>query len=263
MQWASRHRARPVRRPQDGLRQSGPRRRSGRTRSSATRIDKSYPGYLEQYDASAPGAKIYFTPQPLFFDVTTEWAATLQKMVAKEVPVDEGLDQLAASIDEQLQARPASAERRAPAACGLPGARAFRPDARQGRAHAARSTATAPTLCPRRPAPSGAVRLPYLLSLPALLVCIGILIPFVTAVWLFAAALQPRTCPMLRGFIWFEQLRQPASPTRRSGTRSGSRCSTRSLTVGVELLLGLGIALLLQRARPAQQHASRSCCCCR
>ncbi len=50
------------------------------------RIDKSYPGYLEQHDASAPGAKIYFTPQPLFFDVTTQWAATLQKMVAKEVP---------------------------------------------------------------------------------------------------------------------------------------------------------------------------------
>ena len=67
------------------------------------RIDKSYPGYLEQYDASAPGAKIYFTPQPLFFDLTTEWAATLQKMVAKEVPVDEGLDQLAASIDKQLK----------------------------------------------------------------------------------------------------------------------------------------------------------------
>ena len=67
------------------------------------RIDKSYPGYLEQFDASAPGSKIYFTPQPLFEAVTTEWAATLQQMVAKEVPVDEGLDQLAASIDEQLK----------------------------------------------------------------------------------------------------------------------------------------------------------------
>ena len=64
------------------------------------RIDKSYPGYLKQHDVSAPGAKIYFTPQPLFFDVTTQWAETLQKMVAKEVPVDEGLDQLAA-IDRQ------------------------------------------------------------------------------------------------------------------------------------------------------------------
>lgn len=67
------------------------------------RIAKSYPGYVEQFDASAPGSKIYFTPQPLFEAVTTQWAATLQQMVAKEVPVDEGLDQLAASVDDQLQ----------------------------------------------------------------------------------------------------------------------------------------------------------------
>jgi multiple sugar transport system substrate-binding protein len=68
-----------------------------------SRIDKNYPGYLHQHDVSAPGAKIYFTAQPLFFDLTTQWAETLQKMVAKEVPVDEGLDQLAASIDKQLK----------------------------------------------------------------------------------------------------------------------------------------------------------------
>jgi multiple sugar transport system substrate-binding protein len=67
------------------------------------RIAKSYPGYVEQFDQSSAGSKIYFTPQPLFEAVTTEWAASLQKMVANEVPVDEGLDQLAASIDEQLQ----------------------------------------------------------------------------------------------------------------------------------------------------------------
>ncbi|WP_119387867.1 ABC transporter substrate-binding protein [Taklimakanibacter lacteus] len=67
------------------------------------RIDKSYPGYLNQHDTSAPGAKIYFTAQPLFFDLTTQWAETLQKMVAKEVPVDEGLDQLAANVDKQLK----------------------------------------------------------------------------------------------------------------------------------------------------------------
>jgi len=67
------------------------------------RIAKSYPGYLEQYEVSSPGAKIYFTAQPLFFDLTTIWAETLQKMVAKQVPVDEGLDQLAANIDKQLK----------------------------------------------------------------------------------------------------------------------------------------------------------------
>ncbi|MFN3615097.1 MAG: ABC transporter substrate-binding protein [Rubrimonas sp.] len=67
------------------------------------RLDASYPGYVHQHDVSAPGAQIYFTPQPLFFDLTTEWAAMLQRMVAREVPVDEGLDQLAASIDRQLR----------------------------------------------------------------------------------------------------------------------------------------------------------------
>ncbi|MFN5713135.1 MAG: extracellular solute-binding protein, partial [Bradyrhizobium sp.] len=67
------------------------------------RIAKSYPGYLDQHDMSSPGAKIYFTAQPLFFDLTTEWAASLQKMVAKEVSVDEGLDKLADSINRQLK----------------------------------------------------------------------------------------------------------------------------------------------------------------
>lgn len=67
------------------------------------RIAKSYPGYLEQYEASAPGSRIYFTPQPLFFNLTTEWAAALQRMVAREVPVDEGLDRLAESVNRQLR----------------------------------------------------------------------------------------------------------------------------------------------------------------
>jgi multiple sugar transport system substrate-binding protein len=68
-----------------------------------TRLNDKYAGYLEQYKASAPGSKIYFTPQPLFFNLTTEWAASLQKMYAKEVPVDEGLDQLAQSVTTQLK----------------------------------------------------------------------------------------------------------------------------------------------------------------
>lgn len=67
------------------------------------KIDKSYSGYLDDLNASAPGAKIYFTPQPLFFDMTTEWASTLQQMVSKELPVDEGLDKLAASVNQQLK----------------------------------------------------------------------------------------------------------------------------------------------------------------
>jgi multiple sugar transport system substrate-binding protein len=67
------------------------------------RLKATYPGYLEQYQASAAGSKIYFTPQPLFFNLTTEWAASLQKMYGKEVGVDEGLDQLAASVMGQLR----------------------------------------------------------------------------------------------------------------------------------------------------------------
>jgi multiple sugar transport system substrate-binding protein len=66
------------------------------------RMAKSYPGYMNQYEKTSPEAKIYFTPQPLFFNVTTDWAAALQRMVAKQVPVDEGLDKLAASINRQM-----------------------------------------------------------------------------------------------------------------------------------------------------------------
>ncbi len=67
------------------------------------RMKQGYPGYIEQYNATAPEAKIYFTPQPLFFNLTTDWAAALQRMVAKEVPVDEGLDKLAEQINRQLK----------------------------------------------------------------------------------------------------------------------------------------------------------------
>ena len=45
--------------------------------------------------------------------------------------------------------------------------------------------------------------LPYLLSLPALLVCIGILIPFVTAVY-YSLQRYRLNLPMMRGFIWFQ-----------------------------------------------------------
>ncbi|MEM0906134.1 MAG: ABC transporter substrate-binding protein, partial [Pseudomonadota bacterium] len=67
------------------------------------RLEKSYPGYVAMHDVSAPGASIKFTPQPLFFDLTTEWASMLQQMVAGQVPVDDGLDQLADSVNRQLK----------------------------------------------------------------------------------------------------------------------------------------------------------------
>jgi multiple sugar transport system substrate-binding protein len=65
-------------------------------------MKQKVPGFLETYQVTSPDAKIYFTPQPLFFNVTTDWAAALQRMVAKEVPVDEGLDQLAEATDRQM-----------------------------------------------------------------------------------------------------------------------------------------------------------------
>ena len=67
------------------------------------RLAKSYPGYTEAYDATVGKAQIYFTPQPLFFNVTTDWAAALQRMVAKQVGVDEGLDQLAEATNRQMK----------------------------------------------------------------------------------------------------------------------------------------------------------------
>lgn len=68
----------------------------------AKNVDAKAPSYMKQYNEISGGAKIYFTPQPAFFDVTTQWAESLRKMVASAVPVDEGLDALAASLTEQL-----------------------------------------------------------------------------------------------------------------------------------------------------------------
>ena len=87
--------------------------------------------------------------------------------------------------------------------------------------------------------------LPYLLSLPALLVCIGILIPFVTA--LYYSALRFRlNLPALKGFIGFGNYTNLIYDPEFWNTVSISLRYT-AITVGVELLLGLTIALLLQR----------------
>lgn len=67
------------------------------------RLEKSYPGYLKQFQASIANSRIYFTPQQLFPDFTTEWAAMLQQMHAGQVPVDEGLDKLAESLERKLR----------------------------------------------------------------------------------------------------------------------------------------------------------------
>ncbi|WP_305985792.1 carbohydrate ABC transporter permease [Roseibium sp. MMSF_3544] len=86
---------------------------------------------------------------------------------------------------------------------------------------------------------------PYLLSLPALLVCIGILIPFFTAVW-FSLQRYRLSQPWNRGMNWGENYLNFLTDPSFWNTLQVSLVYA-ALTVGLELLLGLGIALLLQK----------------
>lgn len=58
-------------------------------------------GYGQAFKDSVAGTTIQFTPQPHFFETTTEWAATLQDIVAGKYPsVKAGLDQLKVKMDK-------------------------------------------------------------------------------------------------------------------------------------------------------------------
>ncbi len=60
--------------------------------------------YLETFAEINKGdAKIQFTPQPLFFETTTEWAATLQDIYAGTVTVEDGLNALVAKLTVMLK----------------------------------------------------------------------------------------------------------------------------------------------------------------
>ncbi len=87
--------------------------------------------------------------------------------------------------------------------------------------------------------------LPYFLSLPALLICIGILIPFFTAVY-YSMLRYRLNLPAMKGFIWFDNYLNFFSDAKFWNTLKIS-LTYAGLTVVLELLLGLGIALLLQR----------------
>ena len=95
---------------------------------------------------------------------------------------------------------------------------------------------------PKRPFMRAA--LPYLLSLPALLVCIGILIPFGTAVY-YSMERYNLAFPMMRGFVWFQNYIDFFSDPAFWNTVQVSLLYM-VLTVGFELVLGLGIAMLLR-----------------
>ena len=99
---------------------------------------------------------------------------------------------------------------------------------------------------PRRPKRRRGRLLPYLLSLPALLVCIAILVPFVTAA-IYSLQRYRLNLPYLRGFIGVDNYIDFLSDPAFWNTLRISLVYT-AVTVVAELLLGLGIALLLRRS---------------
>ena len=87
--------------------------------------------------------------------------------------------------------------------------------------------------------------LPYLLSLPALLTCIGILIPFFTAVW-YSLQRYRLSQPWNRDFNWGLNYWNFLSDPAFWNTFKVSMIYAFS-TVTIELILGLGVAILLQK----------------
>ncbi len=104
--------------------------------------------------------------------------------------------------------------------------------------------ATTPGRAPRRFRISKRA-LPYVLSLPALLVCIGILIPFFTAVF-YSLQRYRLSQPWARKMNWGENYLNFFSDPSFWNTLKVSLLYA-GLTVVLELLLGLAIALLLQK----------------
>lgn len=61
-------------------------------------------GYLESFKATIDNSTILFTPQPSFFETTTNWAATLQDIVAGKYPsVQAGMDDLKKKMDKAVE----------------------------------------------------------------------------------------------------------------------------------------------------------------
>lgn len=61
-------------------------------------------GYLEALEKALPNATIQFTPQPYFFECTTEWAATLQDLVGgKYSSTEEAMKQLTEKLNKIVE----------------------------------------------------------------------------------------------------------------------------------------------------------------
>ena len=111
-----------------------------------------------------------------------------------------------------------------------------------------------PTDLPRRRFRVSRKALPYLLSLPALLTCIAILIPFVTA-FLYSLQRYRLSQPFARRYNWGENYLNLFTDSAFWNTLQVSMTYA-FLTVTVQLLLGLGIALLLQKRTPLNNFVS-------
>ncbi|WP_035898189.1 sugar ABC transporter permease [Labrenzia sp. DG1229] len=96
--------------------------------------------------------------------------------------------------------------------------------------------------------------LPYVLSLPALLVCIGILIPFVTAIF-YSLQRYRMSQPWNRGMNWGENYVKFLTDSDFWNTLKVSLVYAGS-TVVLELLLGLAIALLLKKRSTVNNFVS-------
>jgi multiple sugar transport system substrate-binding protein len=59
--------------------------------------------YKTFVEISKGDARIQFTPQPLFFETTTEWAATLQDIYGGTVTVEDGLNKLVDKLTGMLK----------------------------------------------------------------------------------------------------------------------------------------------------------------
>lgn len=63
---------------------------------------KTQTGYIETFKTIIDNTSIKFTPQPEFFNTTTEWAATLQKIVTQNADVQASMKELTAKVNDMV-----------------------------------------------------------------------------------------------------------------------------------------------------------------
>lgn len=79
-----------------------PVRKSVWANTKFTERMKNQTGYVDTFQAIINDTSIKFTPQPEFFNTTTEWAATLQKIVTQNVPADQAMKELTTKINDMV-----------------------------------------------------------------------------------------------------------------------------------------------------------------